>query len=112
MKKPVNFDGFENEFEDINNGFEQNKIELEKKNKNRSSKSLKETSERINNLAFNMQQMLQTNTMKQNRENIANLKQILSNLLYMSFSQENILVKLGQIRVEDPQGQCVEKGTK
>ncbi len=102
LKKPLNFNNFEHEFNDIKKGFEQNKIELEKKNKNKSSRSIKETSERIKNLAFNMQQMLQTNTMQQNMESIANLKQILSNLLYLSFTQEEILSQLKGVDTEDP----------
>ncbi len=102
LEKPLIFDEFSNEFEDINKGFENNKEELKKQNKNKSSKSIKETSERMKNLAFNMHQMLQTNTMQQNKESIQNLKQILSNLLYMSFSQEDILSSVRDIKKEDP----------
>jgi hypothetical protein len=45
----------------------------------------------MKNTAFAMQQMLNSNTMQQNMENIQNLRQILSNLVYLSFEQENVL---------------------
>ena len=102
LEKPLIFDEFNNEFEDIKQGFKNNGEHLKKKNKNKASKSIKETYEKMNNLAFNMNQMLETNTMQQNKESIENLKQILSNLLYMSFSQEDILNSINDIKKEDP----------
>jgi hypothetical protein len=49
-----------------------------------------------------MQQMLNSNTMQQNMENIQNLRQILSNLVYLSFEQENVLNGLSEINSIDP----------
>ena len=46
--------------------------------------------------------MLDMNTKEQNMENIANLKQILSNLIFLSFGQENVLSGLNGIADKDP----------
>ena len=103
LEEPMNFDDFSEEFEDVDNSFEESKSQLENKNRNKSGESTKETSEKLKNMAFGMQQMLDMNTQQQNMENIGNLKQILSNLMYLSFSQESVLTNLRRISEEDPE---------
>lgn len=49
-----------------------------------------------------MNQMLKQNSTQQNMENIENLRQILSNLMVLSFSQEEILIALTGIDSNDP----------
>ncbi|MBT3384647.1 MAG: hypothetical protein HN778_01650 [Prolixibacteraceae bacterium] len=102
LNKPMNFDDFDNEFKEIENSLEESKTELDKNNTKKSGKGINNTSEQLKNMAFSMQQMLQSNTMQQNMENIENLKQLLSNLIILSFSQEEILTELGGINTNDP----------
>lgn len=102
LKKPMNFDDFEEEFNDVDKSFEQSKRDLLNKNKKKSGESIKSTSEKMQNMAFGMQQMLDSNTKEQNMENIENLKQILSNLIFLSFSQERVLADLNGIADKDP----------
>lgn len=102
LKKPLNFDDFDEDFDEVEKSIENSKEELSKKNKKKSGSGLKNTSEKLENLAFGMQQMLDMNTMKQNMENIENLKQILSNLIFLSFSQEEIFSDLQGINSYDP----------
>lgn len=103
LKKPMNFDEFEQEFKDVDKGFEDSKNELSKKNKKKAGENIKNNSEKLQNMAFGMQQMLDMNTKQQNMENIANLKQILSNLVFLSFSQEKVLTELNGIADKDPE---------
>ena len=102
LSKPMNFDDFDEEFDDVDKSFEESKDELDKKNKKKSGESIKKSSEKLQNMAFGMQQMLDMNTKEQNMENITNLKQILSNLIYLSFSQEKVLEDLKGIADKDP----------
>ena len=102
LDKPMNFDDFEEEFEQVDKSFEDSKNELNKKNKKKSEENIKKSSEKLQNMAFGMQQMLDMNTQEQNMENIANLKQILSNLIFLSFGQENVLAELNGIADKDP----------
>ena len=102
MEEPMNFDDFQEEMDDIKNSMEQSRDELQKKNRKKSGSSIKQTSEKLQNTAFAMQQMLNSNTMEQNMENIENLRQILGNLVYLSFGQEEILDGLTSINVNDP----------
>ncbi len=102
LEKPMNFDNFEQEIEDIKKGMENNRNEIQKQNRRKAGSGMKETSEKMKNTAFAMQQMLNSNTMQQNMENLANLRQILSNLVYLSFEQEDVLSKLSGIQSVDP----------
>lgn len=103
LDKPLNFDRFENEFNDIKEDIRNSLQELQKNNKRNSSRNMQNSSEKAKNLAFSMQQMLNANSMEQNMENIQNLKQILKNLLVLSFEQENILQGIRTAGGRDPQ---------
>ncbi len=102
LEKPMNFDDFEEEFRDIEDSMENSRNELQNQNRKKSGSSLKENSEKMKNTAFAMQQMLNSNTMQQNMENIQNLRQILSNLVYLSFEQESVIEGLSVINTIDP----------
>jgi len=102
LEHPINFDEFKEDFENVDESIEKSKENLDNRNKNKSSSSTKETSEKMKNMAFSMQQMLNANSSEQNAENIQNLKQILSNLIYISFTQEDILDGLNDINAKDP----------
>lgn len=102
LKKPINFDDFDEEFNDVDKSFEESKSDLNKKSKKKSGESIRETSEKMRNMAFGMQQMLDSNSKEENMENIENLKQILSNLIFLSFSQEKVLAGLNGIADKDP----------
>jgi hypothetical protein len=102
LTKPINFDDFGEDFKDIDKSIEENKKEIDKKNKKKAGEGIKSTSEKMKNMAFAMEQMLKSNSMQQNMENIENLKQILSNLIVLSFSQESVLSSLSGINANDP----------
>jgi hypothetical protein len=102
LSKPMNFDDFNDEFDDVDKSFDESKSQLNKNNKKKAGESIKKSSEKLQNMAFGMQQMLDMNTIEQNMENIENLKQILSNLIYLSFSQEKVLADLNGIADKDP----------
>ncbi|MDX8337812.1 DUF4175 family protein [Draconibacterium sp. IB214405] len=102
LEEPVGFDDFDEEFKEMDKSTEESKEYLDKKNRKRSSESIQKTSEQMKNAAFAMQQMLDMNSMQQNQENIQNLRQILSNLILLSFNQEDILTGLGGISAKDP----------
>ncbi|SHF79819.1 hypothetical protein SAMN05444274_10976 [Mariniphaga anaerophila] len=102
LEKPMNFDDFDEEFDDIQKSMEESQSDLQKNNRKKSASGFKENSEKMQNTAFAMQQMLNSNTKKQNMENIQNLRQILSNLVYLSFQQESVLDDLSDIHSIDP----------
>jgi hypothetical protein len=102
LEKPLNFDDFDDELEDIINSMGESQEQLEKMNRKKSGSKLKQNSDKLNSTASSMQEMLNSNTMEQNMENIDNLKQILDNLVFLSFQQEDILKELTNINSNDP----------
>ncbi len=102
LENPMNFNEFNEDFENVDESIDESKENLDKKNPKKSSSSMKETSEKMKNMAFGMQQMLDMNSSEQNMENIQNLRQILSNLIYISFTQEAILDGLSDLDSKDP----------
>jgi hypothetical protein len=102
LERPMNFDDFNEEFDEMDKSMEKSKNELQNKNRKKSGERLKENSDKMKSTAFAMQQMLNSNTMQQNMENIQNLRQILSNLVYLSFEQERLLNELSGININDP----------
>jgi len=102
LEEPMNFDDFDEEFKDVDESIEKSKNELDKKNQKKAGSEMKNTSEKMKNMAFGMQQMLNSNKQEQNMENIQNLKQILSNLIHISFEQEDLLDNLLQTTSGDP----------
>jgi len=112
LKEPLNYDDFDNEFNNLNNLYEENKDNLNNKRRKKSSQSINKTSEEIKSLAFSMDQLLQSNTMEQNMENIDDIRQILSNLIYFSFKQEEILGQLSGIDINDPSLNSIKRNQK
>lgn len=102
LKKPMNLDDFSEDFENTNQNFKEIKKEIEKKNRKKSESGIKQNSEKMKSMAFGLQQMLDANAKEENYENIENLRQILSNLIVLSFSQEDILTHLNGIADKDP----------
>lgn len=102
LKEPMNLDDFEDELTAVKESIKDTQNHLEKKNKKKSSAGLKKSAEQLHNTAFAMQQMLDMNTKQQNTENIQNLRQILSNLMYISFNQEEVLKSIQSIHAKDP----------
>ncbi|HYQ56485.1 MAG TPA: hypothetical protein VEP89_03980, partial [Draconibacterium sp.] len=102
LEKPMSFDDFDEEFEEIQKSTDESIENLDKKNKKKSDSSIQKTTEQMKNAAFAMQQMLDMNSTKQNQENIQNLRQILDNLILLSFNQEDVLTGLGGIDAKDP----------
>nr|WP_320020492.1 DUF4175 family protein [uncultured Draconibacterium sp.] len=102
LEEPIGFDDFDEEFEEMQKSSEESKHNLEKKNRKKSSQSIQKTSEQMKNAAFAMQQMLDMSSMQQNQENLQNLRQILDNLILLSFNQEDVLNGLSSISTKDP----------
>lgn len=102
MEKPLNFDDFKEEFEEIREDMQQSNEDLHKNNRKKSAGKRREASEKLGNMAFAMRQMLESNQSQENTENIRDLRQILKNLVHLSFSQEEILESVRGTSQGDP----------
>lgn len=102
LKKPLNLADFNIDFSEIGEKFGQIQLLLEKKRKNASTNEIKAISEKIENLAFALQQILDSNKRKEAYEDLENLRQILDNLVYLSVFQERLHGNLKNLQGNDP----------
>ncbi len=102
LEKPMNLFNFDNEFSGIKDNYNKVLTDLEKGNKRKASSSLENTVKTLDQLIFAMDQMLNSGKKKENESNVNDLKQILENLILVSFDQENLMKKLGRTDYNNP----------
>lgn len=96
LKKPLSLEEFKDEKNEINNDLDSN--DSNENDKNQNSKS----GNKISELASQMEMDLNSNLEEQNSEDIENLKQLRSNLLFISFTQEELIDSLKNISQRSP----------
>ena len=102
LEKPLNLFNFDNEFQVIKKNYEGVLKEVTKNNRKRASEGIGENIKSLDELVFSIDQMLKNNKKKEYKANIDDIKQILDNLILVSFDQENLLNTLGKIDYNNP----------
>ncbi|MCW0481462.1 DUF4175 family protein [Gaoshiqia sediminis] len=102
LDKPMNLFDLDREFQGISEKYLDNIEHVENMRINKASKGIGENSRLIENLGFMVQQMLDNSRVKQKREDINNLRQILDNLVFLSFKVETVLSDLRSVGFNDP----------
>lgn len=102
LQKPLNLFNFEKEFSQVKSNYSKVLNEAEKGNKRKTASEIENNINSIDQLAFAINQMLKNNKKKQNEENIDDLKQILDNLILVSFDQEKVLNSFSTIDYNNP----------
>lgn len=91
LDEPLNLYDFENEFNKIDEEFNNSMSQQERNNKKKSQNSMQQNKSNMQNLAFMMKQMMDGAFAEQNGENLADLLQILDNTIIFSFNQEKLI---------------------
>jgi len=102
LDKPLNLFDFDKEFSTIKENYSKVLYDSEKGNKRKISTGIENNSKSIDQLVFALDQMLKNNKSKQNKANIEDIKQILNNLILVSFDQEKILNKFSSVDFNNP----------
>jgi hypothetical protein len=102
LEKPLNLFNFDNEFQVTKKNYEGVLKEVTKNNRKRASEGIGENIKSLDELVFSIDQMLKNNKKKEYKANIDDIKQILDNLILVSFDQENLLNTLGKIDYNNP----------
>jgi hypothetical protein len=76
---------------------------LNKKNKKESAESQKEASKDIQDMKDDLQKSMDEMEKEEQEEDMQALRQLLENLLNLSFAQENLMATLSKIKPENPQ---------
>jgi hypothetical protein len=88
--------------EEISNDQKQSKDQMDKKDNKKSAGSQKKAAGKMKNLAEKLQDSKNSQEMTETEENIDDLRQIMENLVKLSFDQEKLMKDFRNIRVGDP----------
>ncbi|OYT12417.1 MAG: hypothetical protein B6I18_00730 [Bacteroidetes bacterium 4572_112] len=102
LEKPNEMEDFEKEKSDIKQKMEESSEKLDDGKKKSASKIQKSASESMKSLSEKLQQMQSEMESESNAENMEDLRDILSNLIEVSFAQENLMNKTQQTSHTDP----------
>lgn len=102
LQQKYELQNFDKQFQDIQNSMQHSQSEQEQKQSNKASKSMKKAADETKQLAQSMQGMMQQQMQQQAMEDMANLRQILENLVTFSFKQEDLLNQTKKLSYADP----------
>jgi len=102
LEKKMNLNDFKKEMSDLKQSMSQSEQEMKEGSKSKSQKQMKQSKDKMNNLEQAMTAMMQQNSKKQNSEDETQLRQILDNLLTLSFEQENLQKITRNLQISDP----------
>ncbi|HRG01548.1 MAG TPA: hypothetical protein PKZ75_10550 [Bacteroidia bacterium] len=77
--------------------------QLNQNNKKNASKSQKQASDKIQEMQEMMQKAMDSMQQEQQEEDMQSVRQILENLLNLSFAQEDLMTQLSKLRTDNPQ---------
>ncbi|MCX7727874.1 MAG: hypothetical protein N2203_00220 [Bacteroidia bacterium] len=103
LERPNQLPNTEQQEQNIQNEQQQATEQLKNNNKPKSSKHQKNASDKMKEMKEQMQKALQKMQEEQQSESEENLKQILDNLINLSFQQEELIKKLKSTPTSDPQ---------
>ena len=102
LEKPKNLQDSSEEMEKAQQDMENSQEQLEKKENKKASESQKNAAERMKQMAQQMQGEMMQGEMEQMQEDMSSLRQLLENLVTLSFDQEDNINRLAKTRVNTP----------
>ncbi|MCB2221495.1 MAG: DUF4175 domain-containing protein [Bacteroidetes bacterium] len=103
MESPNEFNQMEEQQEGIEEEMQNSMNEMNQGQRKNASKSQKNASEKMKKMAQNLFDMQQQMISESMGEDIENLRDILENLIQLSFDQESLIDRVNEINVNDPQ---------
>jgi hypothetical protein len=102
LKTPKDLEDTKKKEEEVSKDQEQSSEQLEKKEKKKAAQSQENAGEKMEEMAKQMQEMTSSAEMEQAQEDYDDLRQLLENLLKLSFEQEKIMDGFNEIDQRDP----------
>lgn len=93
LDSPMDMDSEEmnQQEQDTKENLQNSSQQLQKKNNKKASKSQKNAAQKMKEMSKEMKDMMQMNQMKQMQEDVKSMRQLLENLVDMSFDQEDLI---------------------
>jgi hypothetical protein len=103
LEQPNELPKTEEKQNEISKEMEKSSEQLNQNNKKNASKSQKEASDKMQEMKEQMQKAMDSMEKEQQEEDMQTLRQILENLLNLSFAQEDLMTQLSKLRSDNPQ---------
>lgn len=102
LEKPKNMEGADEQMEKIDQDMQKSQEQLEQKQNKNASKSQKNASQRMKDMAQQMNAQMQQGEQEQMELDMAMLRQLLENLVTLSFDQEHLINDFNTTEVTTP----------
>ncbi|MCB0549247.1 MAG: DUF4175 domain-containing protein [Phaeodactylibacter sp.] len=102
LEQPKELGDREEQMNDIQEDIDQSQQQLQQNQNNKASESQKKASQKMKDMAEAMDMMMQSAEMEQMEEDIQALRQLLENLVGLSFDQEELIDKFNLTEINTP----------
>lgn len=102
MDNPNKLEDTQQDQKEIDEDQDKSSDELEKGNKKQASKTQQSSSSKMKKMSKKMKEKMASMGMDQEQENIKDLRNILENILHLSFNQEDVMRELKRVNQLDP----------
>ncbi len=102
LEKPKQMEDPQEEMEDIEEDLDESKEQLDKKENDKASKAQKKAAQKMKDMAEGMQMEMESGEMEQMEEDMAALRQLLENLITVSFDQEQVMDDIAEANTTTP----------
>ncbi|MGB3182559.1 MAG: DUF4175 family protein [Cyclobacteriaceae bacterium] len=102
MKRPKSMPDYQEERQEISEEMKKASEELQKNQKKKASQSQKNSGKKMEQMKQSLQQMQNNMQMSMMQENLGDLRQVVDNLIELSFDQENLLKQFREVSQSDP----------
>ncbi|MCO6476337.1 MAG: DUF4175 domain-containing protein [Phaeodactylibacter sp.] len=102
LERPKELGDREEQMDDIQQDIDQSQQQLQQQQNNKASQSQKKASQKMKDMAEAMSMMMQSAEMEQMEEDIQALRQLLENLVGLSFDQEELISRFDATEINTP----------
>ncbi len=102
LEKPKNIENQDQQMQDIQQELNKSQQQLQQNQNKKASESQKKASEKMKDMANNMQMQMQQGEMQQMQEDMKALRQLLENLVGLSFDQEDLFKEFDKANINTP----------
>lgn len=103
LEDPKKLDNMDQKQDDIKKDMQNSSDQLQQDQKKNASKSQKSAAQKMQEMSQQMQQMQQQEQQQQEGEDINKLRDLLENIVHLSFGQEALMTELSSAKTNDPQ---------
>ncbi len=102
LESPQEIGDYQEEMDDIQKDLDDSQKDLQQNQNSKASKSQKKASQKMKDMANNMSMQMQGAEMQQMEEDMKSLRQLLENLVGLSFNQETLIKDFGKTPINTP----------